>query len=129
MSESATTTPARSAKEQFDKQAAHYDTNWNAWSEETLRWLLENASPRPTDSVLDVATGTGFTALAFAPLVATVIGLDVSPGMLEQARRQAGERGIPNAVFQTGAAESLPFGAGSFDVVTCRSSCGRRQEC
>ena len=112
--------PVRSAKDQFDKQAAHYDKQWNTWSEETLGWLLANAAPKPTDFVLDVATGTGFTALAFAPLVTTVIGMDVSPGMLEQARKQAGERRIANAVFQEGAAESLPFGEGAFDIVTCR---------
>ena len=120
MSETISALPARSAKEQFDKQAAQYDTQWNAWSEATLTWLLENADPHPADFVLDVATGTGFTALAFAPHVQTVIGLDVSPGMLEQARRQAGERRIANAVFQEGAAEALPFGDGSFDIVTCR---------
>ena len=120
MSETMTAAPARSAKEQFDKQAAHYDTQWNAWSEETLGWLLANADPQPTDFVLDVATGTGFTALAFAPSVETVIGLDVSPGMLEQARRQAGERKVANTVFQEGEAEALPFPDGSFDIVTCR---------
>ncbi len=120
MSEMMTAVPARSAKEQFDKQAAHYDTQWNTWSEETLGWLLANAAPQPTDFVLDIATGTGFTALAFAPFVETVIGMDVSPGMLEQARKQAGERRIANAVFQEGAAESLPFAEGAFDIVTCR---------
>ena len=112
--------PARSAKEQFDKQAAHYNTDWNAWSAETLKWLLENAAPRPTDTVLDVATGTGFTALAFAPSVRSVIGLDVSPGMLAEARQMAEKRGITNAVFQEGAAESLPFSDETFDIVTCR---------
>ena len=120
MSETSPTSPARSAKEQFDKQAVQYDTQWNAWSEQTLGWLLENADPHPTDFVLDVATGSGFTALAFAPYVQTVMGLDVSIGMLEQARKQAGEQKIANAVFQEGAAEALPFGAGSFDIVTCR---------
>ena len=120
MSDMTTTTPARSAKEQFDRQAAHYDRQWNTWSEETLGWLLDNADPRPTDFVLDVATGTGFTALAFTPHVQTVIGLDVSSGMLEQARKQAGERRIANAVFQEGAAEALPFAEGSFDIVACR---------
>jgi len=120
MSETATTMPTRSAKEQFDKQAAHYDTQWNTWSEETLGWLLQSADPRAGDFVLDVATGTGFTALAFAPHVETVIGLDVSSGMLAQARKQAGERKIANAVFQEGAAESLPFADGTFDIVTCR---------
>ena len=120
MSGTMTAVPARSAKEQFDKQAAHYDKQWSTWSEETLGWLLANADPQPADFVLDVASGTGFTALAFAPLVETVIGMDISPGMLEQARRQAGERRIANAVFQEGAAESLPFADGSFDIVTCR---------
>jgi ubiquinone/menaquinone biosynthesis C-methylase UbiE len=115
-----TAAPARSAKEQFDKQAAHYDRQWNTWSEKTLGWLLDSADPRPTDFVLDVATGTGFTALAFAPYVQTVIGMDVSSGMLEQARRQAGEQKIANAVFQEGAAEALPFPDRAFDIVTCR---------
>jgi len=120
MSEPTTEAPARSAKEQFDKQAAHYDAQWNTWSEETLGWLLQSAEPRAGDFVLDVATGTGFTALAFAPHVETVIGMDVSSGMVDQARKQAGERGIANAVFQEGAAEALPFSDETFDIVTCR---------
>ena len=112
--------PARSAKEQFDKQAAHYNTDWNAWSAETLDWLLEHAEPRPTDTVLDVATGTGFTALAFAPAVHSIIGLDVSPGMLAEARKRAVELGITNAVFQEGTAEALPFSDATFESVVCR---------
>ena len=113
-------TPKRSAKEQFDKQATEYNAQWNTWSEETLNAMLAAARPQPTDAVLDVATGTGFTALAFAPLVQSVIGLDVSLGMLRQAENYAAERGITNAVFQEGAAEALPFADASFDLVTCR---------
>ena len=79
-----TSPPARSAKEQFDKQATEYNAQWNTWSEETLNAMLAAAQPQPADTVLDVATGTGFTALAFAPLVSSVAGLDVSPGMLAQ---------------------------------------------
>lgn len=113
-------TPQRSAKEQFDRQAEHYNAQWNTWSEESLRWLLENAAPQPTDRVLDIATGTGFTALAFAPYVAEVIGLDVSTGMLEQARKHAAEQGVTNTDFQEGPAERLPFPDASFDLVICR---------
>ncbi len=120
METQATALPTRSAREQFDRQATHYDTNWNAWSEETLRWLLDNAECRPTDDVLDVATGTGFTALAFAPHVHSAIGLDVSPGMLAEARKRAQELGLINVTFQEGAAEALPFADGAFDIVTCR---------
>ena len=112
--------PARSAKEQFDKQATEYNAQWNTWSEQTLHAMLAAAQPQPTDTVLDVATGTGFTALAFAPHVRSVVGLDVSPGMLAQAKSYASERGDRNTRFQEGAAESLPFGDGTFDLVTCR---------
>lgn len=112
--------PIRTAREQFDRQAEHYNAQWNAWTEESLRWLLEQADCRPTDRVLDVATGTGFTALAFAPCVQSVVGLDVSPGMLQQAREKAAAQGLANVTFQEGAAESLPFEAKTFDIVTCR---------
>src|SRR5579871_4177265 len=115
-----TQAPKRSAREQFDRQAGHYDTQWNAWSEETLEWLLANAQPEPEDQALDVATGTGFTALAFAPRVRAVTGVDVSPGMLAQARKRALEQGITNATFLEGPAEALPFPDRAFTLVTCR---------
>jgi ubiquinone/menaquinone biosynthesis C-methylase UbiE len=108
------------AKEQFDRQAAHYNAQWNSWTEASLHWLLTHAAPEPTDDVLDVATGTGFTALAFAPHVRTVVGLDVSTGMLAQARQQQAERGLTNVTWQEGAAEALPFADGAFSLVTCR---------
>ena len=113
-------TPTRTAREQFDRQATHYNAQWNQWSEETLCWLLEHSDARPTDTLLDVATGTGFTALAFAPHVASVVGLDVSTGMLAQARLRAEEQGIVNAMFVEGSAESIPYPDAAFDLVTCR---------
>lgn len=112
--------PKRTAKEQFDKQAVEYNAQWNTWSERTLNAMLELAQCLPKFRVLDVATGTGFTALAFAPFVHSVVGLDVSTGMLRQAEKHAERRGIANAVFQEGTAESLPFADGSFELVTCR---------
>jgi hypothetical protein len=47
----------RTAQEQFNRQAAHYDRQWNAWNEESLRWLLDRGRPGPRGRVLDVATG------------------------------------------------------------------------
>jgi len=110
----------RSAKEQFDRQAAHYNTQWNSWSAQTLNWMVEKANCRASDVVLDVATGTGFTAMAFAIHVASVTGIDVSPGMLNEARRRAQDLGVRNVVFEEAPAEKLPFGDASFDIVTCR---------
>ncbi|OUJ75557.1 class I SAM-dependent methyltransferase [Hymenobacter crusticola] len=110
----------RSAKEQFDRQASHYNAQWNSWTGTALNWLLEQAECQPDDTVLDVATGTGFTALAFAPFVQAVVGVDVSTGMLEQARQQQAAQNIDNVTWQEGAAESLPFADETFSIVTCR---------
>lgn len=113
-------TPVRTSREQFDRQAAHYNAQWNTWTEKTLHWLLENADHRPEDTVLDVATGTGFTALAFAPHVRSVVGLDVSPGMLAEARQKQEAQALTNVTWIEGAAEAMPFPNASFSLVTTR---------
>ncbi len=109
-----------SAREQFDRQATQYDERWASWSDETLRRMREMADPQPGWRVLDVATGAGFTALAFAPHVREVVGTDISTGMLAQACRRADEAGVTNIVWQEAAAESLPFNDASFDLVIVR---------
>ncbi len=84
--------------------------------------LLEGAQLAPGRHVLDVACGPGIPALMAARLVApggTVTGVDLAPGMVELARKKAGERGLTNVVFQEGDAEALPFADDSFDVVLC----------
>ena len=98
-----------SAKEQFDRQAAQYNSQWAGWSDETLKRMLELADPQSSWQVLDVATGTGFTALAFAALVAQVVGVDLSPGMLAQAANRAKEQGAANISWVEAPAEKLPF--------------------
>lgn len=113
-------TPQISSQQQFDRQAAHYNEQWNQWNEASLAWMLERAECKPDDRLLDVATGTGFTAFAFAPRVGEVVGLDISAGMLEQARARAASQNMSNITFQQGPAEALPFPDGKFDIVTSR---------
>lgn len=112
--------PKRSSKEQFDRQAAQYNTQWNSWSEQTLAWMIDNAHCAPGDRVLDVATGSGFTAVAFAPLAERVDAVDVSTGMLAEAQKRANEKGLDNVSFIEAPAEKLPFADRSFDIVVCR---------
>jgi ubiquinone/menaquinone biosynthesis C-methylase UbiE len=112
--------PTRSAKEQFNRQATHYDARWNSWSAETLAALVRLAELQPHHTVLDAATGTGFTALAVAPSVQYVIGVDISEAMLEQATHQARERGLTNLEFLLASVEQLPLPNHHFDRVTCR---------
>jgi SAM-dependent methyltransferase len=70
---------------------------------------------RGDERALDVGTGTGTLALALAPLVGTVVGLDLVPEMLAHARRAA--EGTANIEFVEGDMAQLPFEAGRFDLV------------
>lgn len=67
----------------------------------------------PGMRVLDVATGTGAQALAFAETGCDVVGLDLSEAMLRVARRK---RARPNIAYVQGDAASLPFEDERFDV-------------
>ena len=81
--------------------------------------LVEMAAPRDGECVLDVACGPGTFALQFAPRVQTAVGLDVTPAILAQARAAAVAAGAENLSFVLGDGLSLPFAAGTFDIVSC----------
>ena len=82
---------------------------------------LAIVQPQPHWQALDIATGGGHTALKFAPHVAHVIATDLTPRMLEKARRFiVEEKGVRNVSFQEADAENLPFEDDRFDLVTCR---------
>ncbi len=66
--------------------------------------------------VLDVACGTGNTAIPLARGGALVTGVDIAPNLLAQARERAAVEGLA-ATFDEGDAEQLPYADGSFDVV------------
>jgi len=84
--------------------------------------MLELAKPTPSECVLDVASGWGFVALAFAPLVRSVVGIDLTPEMVDLAKQLAKGSGVSNADFQVGDAEDLPFRPETFDIVSCRAA-------
>jgi SAM-dependent methyltransferase len=72
--------------------------------------------PSGDERALDVGTGAGTLALALAPLVREVVGVDIVAELLERARAQA----PANVTFGEGDATNLPFETGSFDLVCTR---------
>lgn len=83
---------------------------------------LRVARVRPGERVLDLATGTGITAIAARERGASVTGVDLTPELLVVARQKAHEAGYDDIDFREGDAESLAFADASFDVVL--STCG-----
>lgn len=70
--------------------------------------------------ILDLCTGTGIAALQLAERFpeAEVIGLDHSPGMIEEAAHKAKFSNVPNVTFEQGDAQALCYDDASFDMVT-----------
>jgi len=117
----ATTKDARDlAREQFGKNPGRYVSSPVHAKGASLDRIVELLAARGQETVLDIATGGGHTALAVAPHVARVIATDLTPQMLEAARAFITGRGVTNVEFRVADATSLPFPDGEFDAVTCR---------
>jgi 2-polyprenyl-3-methyl-5-hydroxy-6-metoxy-1,4-benzoquinol methylase len=113
-------THAQRVQAQFGAVAPEYVTSaGHAGGEDLDRLLAWGRALRPR-RVLDVATGAGHTALAFAQLGARVIAFDLTEPMVRTAREFLAERGAPAIGYVAGEVEALPFRAGAFHVVTCR---------
>lgn len=107
-------------QDQFGPNALHYAASPVHARGASLQRLVEATSPQPSWMVLDVATGTGHTAFAFAPHVARVVALDLTLPMIQAGAALAREQNHSNVSWVGGDAEHLPWAEGSFDLVTCR---------
>jgi ubiquinone/menaquinone biosynthesis C-methylase UbiE len=107
-------------KQQFGTNAAAYLTSTVHAKGASLARLVELVEPKNHWTALDVATGAGHTAAVFAPHVAKVVASDLTPQMLEQAKKLAAEKSLDNMETAIADAEALPFPDASFDLVTCR---------
>ena len=79
--------------------------------------LVEACGISPGQRVLDVAAGTGNTAIRAALAGAEVVASDLTPENFEAGRREARAQRVELEWVEADA-EALPFGAGEFDVVT-----------
>ncbi|MEH2422069.1 MAG: methyltransferase domain-containing protein [Nostoc sp.] len=95
------------------------------WHPRIAHRLVEHAQISQGQHVLDIATGTGMVAIKAAQLVGfagRVVGVDISTGMLEQAKRKIEALGLNNLELVLADAEKLNFPGNSFDVVLCSSA-------
>ncbi|MPZ14679.1 MAG: methyltransferase domain-containing protein [Chloroflexi bacterium] len=101
-------------------EAERYDALLGAFSEA----LLEAAHLRPGERVLDVGCGTGATTIEAARRVlpdGAAIGVDVSPPMLDLARKRAAAAGLDRVEFRRADAQTHTFDEGRFDAVISRN--------
>lgn len=121
MTRSRDQSPDRSlVQAQFGANAAAYATSAVHAAGESLKMLVGMADPQPAWVGLDVATGAGHMALAFAPHVARMIASDITDEMLAEARALAATRGLANVETAIAPADRLPFADQSLDLVCCR---------
>lgn len=109
----------RQVQAQFGPSAAAYVGSPGHAGGDDLDRLLAWGRARSPGRVLDVATGGGHTALAFAGLGARVVACDLTEPMLHAARDFARGQGR-DVQFVASDVEALPFATGGFPVVTCR---------
>ena len=107
-------------RESFTVQAKAFAGNPWVTDEERIRRLVAVARLKGDERVLDVATGPGYIAEAFARAAREVIGIDLTAAMLAIGEERTKERGVSNISFQIGDVQKLPFERETFDVVVSR---------
>jgi ubiquinone/menaquinone biosynthesis C-methylase UbiE len=104
----------------FNQIASDYDNLANL--RDGALWLVAQVALPSGARVLDVATGTGWAAIAAAAAVGpagSVVGVDFAADMLDEARRKIDGLGLANIEFRLGDAQQLDFPDDSFDAVIC----------
>ena len=106
--------------EQFTRQAAHFAEMPGHNDEQSLQLIIELCGLNPADVVLDVACGSGIVARSFARIAQRVTGIDITPAMLDEARRLADLQGLTNTEWREGDVADLPWPDESFSLVVSR---------
>jgi ubiquinone/menaquinone biosynthesis C-methylase UbiE len=115
-----------------DRVRKDWDSQANEWYEhrETLLaasrpihdWIVQHLDPREDQRVLEIAAGPGDTGFLVAPRLGTgrLTSTDLSPSMVDAARKRGAELGIANADYRVVDAQKMDLTDESFDAAICR---------
>ncbi len=113
----------QSIVDQFTRQAQPFTYKMQAHSnKEAFALMFKVSAVTLSDTVLDVACGSGLVSCAFAPLAKQVTGIDITPAMIEQAKKIQEERNLTNVTWQVGDVSRLPYPDNKFSLVMTRFS-------
>jgi len=110
----------QAVQHQFRRQADVYSKMPVVTDPELLSHIVSISGVGKSDRVLDVASGPGFVAMAFAPHCASVIGLDATDRFVAVATEEALRRRLENVSFVLGDAERIAYPDEAFDIAVCR---------
>src|SRR5437879_13847117 len=103
-------------RESFTTQAKAFASNPWVTNEERIRRLVASARLQGNERVLDIATGPGYIAEAFARAAREVIGVDLTAAMLAIGEERTKQNGVPNVSFRIGDVQNPTSEKAEFDV-------------
>jgi ubiquinone/menaquinone biosynthesis C-methylase UbiE len=106
---------------QFGRHARQYAVSRAHLEGATRTILIERMEPVADERLLDIGSGPGPVAIAFAPYVARAVTFDAAPEMLHASRLAARRASVENVAPVRGDAHRLPFTDRSFDLVASRA--------
>src|SRR6185436_178956 len=106
-----------STRKIYDIHSVFYDATFGRLVKRRIERAINHMNIAPSDLILDLGIGTGASLPFYPSDRGQVIGVDLSAGMLREARKKIREHGMRNvAVFQANALQ-LPFDDDTFDHV------------
>ncbi len=112
----------RREREVYDAIAEAYDRHFSSYGALFASDLTDLMYPQKGEAGLDIAGGTGIPGLKLAERVGregSIAIIDISPGMLHQAKKNAAARQLSNVRCHVMDAQKIEFPDGAFDLATC----------
>ncbi|MGN6505890.1 MAG: class I SAM-dependent methyltransferase [Tepidisphaeraceae bacterium] len=105
-----------STRKIYDVQSFVYDHTFGALVKKRIARAIEHMKIQPGETVLDIGIGTG-GSMGFYPTHGKVMGVDLSSGMLREARKKVVDSNLQHITVFQGNALELPFEDSSFDHI------------